>query len=227
MAFLEALDAMHHTIELLTSFAALACVVHILPRQCASSGTVEPNPAEVNGAAHNAAGTVIEPESRLVSGLDVNFRLAKREGPPPEVSPSPPGTNIAHSQLTQQAPLLLQEALFVAAAGLPNVEVAPSGISVPGARAFLLDKAVARGPSEAFQIGTEFAHIHPAYDGSLHMKLPPVVAAVVYRQGFGEPHPRSGTPLVYGPRTQEEVESIWQILLRSYEWARSGRTVPL
>lgn len=219
---------MHHTIELLTHFAALACIVHVLPRQCGSTGTVQGERSDAtSSAASDAVGTRGDPEPGLPLGLDLDFRLAKRAGPPPEVSPSPPGTNIAHSQLTQQSPQSMQESLFFAAASLPNVRVAPSGISVPGARAFLLDPAVAKGPPDAFQIGTEFAHIHPAHDGSLHMKLPPAVAAVVYRQGWGVPHPRSGTPLLYGPRTQEEVESVWQVLLRSYEWARSGRAVPL
>jgi hypothetical protein len=119
----------------------------------------------------------------------------------------------------------MQEALFARAAALEDVTVAPSGISVPGARAFWLRPAAARGPREAFQVGTEFAHIHPAHDGSLHMKLPPDLAEKVYQQGWGVPHPRSGTPLVFGPRDEAELEVVWQLLLRSYEWAHGGRAV--
>lgn len=221
---------MQHHLELFILFVALACTVYVLPGRSSSTSDIQPEPRHGNSpitAANSVAVIRGAPESALVPGLDVRFRLTKREGPPPDVSPSPPGTNIAHSQLTQQAPPSMQEALFAGAAGLPDIHVAPSGISVPGARAFLLDPAVAEGPGDAFQIGTEFAHIHPAYDGSLHVKLPPAVANVVFRQGWGVPHPRSGTPLLFGPRTQEELEIVWQVVLRSYEWARSGRIVSL
>jgi phospholipase/carboxylesterase len=84
---------------------------------------------------------------------------------------------------------------------------------------------VSRGPREAFQVGTEFAHIHPAQDGSLHMTFPPGLAAKVFQQGWGMPHPRSGTPMVFGPRDAAELEVVWQLLLRSYEWAHEGRSV--
>lgn len=55
---------------------------------------------------------------------------------------------------------------------LPFVERRPSGISVPGAEAWVLPPAHACGPREAFMIGHEFAHVHPAYDGSSHLMLP-------------------------------------------------------
>ncbi|WNG14428.1 luciferase family protein [Cystobacter fuscus] len=157
--------------------------------------------------------------------LETAFRLGKRPGPAPEVSDAPPGTPLAHRQLSQQSPVDMQEALFARAAALADVVVAPSGISVPGARAFWLRPAAVLGPREAFQVGTEFAHIHPAHDGSLHMKFPPGVAQKVYQQGWGAPHPRSGTPMVFGPRDAAELEVVWQLLLRSYVWAREGQAV--
>ncbi len=161
------------------------------------------------------------------SSPEPGFRLPKRSGPRPETSDAPPGTPLAHMQLSQQAPTRMQEQLFLRAAALPGVRVAPSGISVPGARAFWLHPEAARGPREAFQVGTEFAHIHPAHDGSLHMKFPPAMAMQVFQQGWGVPHPRSGTPMVFGPRTPEELEVVWQLLLRSYAWAQAGQTVGL
>ncbi|NVJ03836.1 phospholipase [Myxococcus sp. AM001] len=155
------------------------------------------------------------------------FPLPRRQGPRPETSDAPPGTPLAHMQLSQQAPTALQEQLFLRASALPGVRVAPSGISVPGARAFWLHPELARGPRAAFQVGTEFAHIHPAHDGSLHMKFPPDMAAQVFQQGWGVPHPRSGTPMVFGPRTAEELEVVWQLLLRAHAWAQTGQVVSL
>lgn len=121
----------------------------------------------------------------------------------------------------------MQEALYQRAAALPSVLVEASGVSVTGARAFVLPPNAVLGPPEAFQVGTEFAHLHPHDDGSLHMTLPPEVASLVYARGRGRPHPRSGNPLVYGPRDADELEVVWQLLLRSYLWAHEGRVEPL
>lgn len=90
---------------------------------------------------------------------------------------------------------------------------------MPGARAFRLPQEVAVGPPEAFQAETEFAHLHPTYDGSLHVALPPDAARAVVDGGWGEPHPRSGYMLVFGPRTDDEVEIVWQIVRASYDFA--------
>ena len=125
-----------------------------------------------------------------------------------------------HSQATQNAPRELQEQVVQAALSLPGVSEADSLVSVPGARAFVLDEQLARGPDEAFQAGREFAHVHPAHDGSLHMTLPERVARVVRETGWGEPHPVSGTMLVFGPRDQSELEVVTALLRASYEFAR-------
>jgi len=91
-----------------------------------------------------------------------------------------------HVQLDQNAPPGLQELLFERAGGLPAVRVEPSMISVPGARAFVLEEEAAGGPAEAFMSGREFARLHPASDGSLHMMPPPDLARTVDEQGWGE-----------------------------------------
>lgn len=49
-------------------------------------------------------------------------------------------------------------------------------ISVPGAVALTLEPDMALGPQNAFMIGTEFAHLHPVPDYSLHVILPPEFA---------------------------------------------------
>ena len=92
-------------------------------------------------------------------------------------------------------------------------------MSVPGARAFHLDEAHARGPLDAFQRDTEFAHLHPPYDGSLQLTLPRALFEKVLESGGGEPHPISGTMMVYGPRDTDELEVVWNILQASYRWA--------
>ena len=140
--------------------------------------------------------------------------MPRREGPPPEViGPRP------HAQRSQNAPAALQQELVRRALELSGVSEADSRVSVPGARAFVLDEVSARGPREAFQAGHEFAHIHPSEDGSLHMTLPTEVAEAAYAAGWGEPHPISGTPLIFGPRDESELEIVWGLLRSSYEYA--------
>lgn len=145
--------------------------------------------------------------------------LPARNGPPPAVrrpSAEHPGP---HQQLSQLAPLELQEALFALGRSLPDVTTGRSLVSLPGARAFFLHPAHARGPDAAFQAGTEFAHIHAPFDGSLHVTLPDAIAQEVIRQGWGEPHPVQKGLLIYGPRDDEELAVAWQLLRVSHAFA--------
>lgn len=148
--------------------------------------------------------------------------LPPRRGPRPQTRQGMP-----HQQLTQNAPPELQEALFARARTLPGVTVAPSGISVPGARAFVLADSLAGGPPEAFMVGREFAHLHPPYDGSMHLALPAGWARRAEELGWAEPHPLvrwgafpPGFVMVYGPRDEEELEAVWTLLQASYAFAR-------
>jgi hypothetical protein len=146
-------------------------------------------------------------------------QIPQRAGPAPKViGPRP------HAQQSQNAPAHLQQALARRALELQGVSEAPSGVSVPGARAFVLAEEVAHGPAEAFQVGREFAHLHPPEDGSLHMTLPDDVAREAYANGWGEPHPVSGTPLIFGPRDEAELKVIWTLLRSSYEYAVGTET---
>jgi phospholipase/carboxylesterase len=52
------------------------------------------------------------------------------------------------------------------------------------------------------------------------MTLPPELADEAFEKGWGEPHPYSGTPLIYGPRDEHELEVVWRLLQASYEFAR-------
>ena len=135
--------------------------------------------------------------------------LPPREGPSPRVS-----WEIPQQQLSQNASAALQEKLYERVGALPGVRAAASLISVPGARAFTLPDGA--GPDEAYLVaqGREFAHLHPAYDGSLHLALPPGQAADLVARGWGVPHPWAGTRLsagfvmVFGPRTDAELEVV-------------------
>lgn len=51
------------------------------------------------------------------------------------------------------------------------------------------------------------------------MTLPPRVYDDVIAKGWGEPHPISGTMLVFGPRDRRELEIIWQLVVTSYRFA--------
>ena len=55
-----------------------------------------------------------------------------------------------------------------AISGLPGVVTGPSLRAPPGTLGLFLRPEEARGPAEAFLLGTEFAHFHPLPEGSLH-----------------------------------------------------------
>jgi phospholipase/carboxylesterase len=149
--------------------------------------------------------------------------LPERRGPRPEVS-----WRIPQQQQTQNAPQDLQEQLFDEIRQLPGVEVGPSQISVPGARGFTVRDG--SGDEQAFLVpeAGEFAHLHPSYDGSLHLVLPPELAADVSAKGWGRPHMWAGTRLspgfmlVHGPRDPEELATVRGIVAASRAYATSA-----
>jgi phospholipase/carboxylesterase len=149
--------------------------------------------------------------------------LPEREGPRPAVS-----WTIPQQQESDNSPDDLQEALFARMSALPGVESGPSRISVPGARAVLAPDAT--GPEEAFLVPSakEFAHLHPAHDGSLHLVLPVDRAADAVAKGWAQVHMLAGIRLspgfvlVYGPRTEAEVEVVAGIVEASHRFALGG-----
>jgi phospholipase/carboxylesterase len=146
--------------------------------------------------------------------------LQQRAGERPDVSWS-----IPQQQQNQTAPAELQEELFARIGALAGVTGGASRISVPGARAFTLEDGA--GPADAYlvpQVG-EFAHLHPAYDGSLHVALPAELAADVVAKGWGRPHMWAGTRLspgfvmVFGPRDTAELEVVAGIVTAGHRYA--------
>jgi len=147
----------------------------------------------------------------------------------PQRSGERPSTRLAmpHQQLDQTAPVELQEELWRRMSALEHVRTGRSGVSLPESRALHLDPSVARGPAESYLVGTEFAHLHGAADGSLHAALPAEVAAHAIDKGWAELHPlaRDGVlpetmVMLYGPRDEAELDTIWQLLQTSYGFAR-------
>jgi Family of unknown function (DUF5519) len=148
-----------------------------------------------------------------------SFLNRKREGARPRTTSTNP-----HAQLDQNAPAALQEKLFELGRSLAGVAAGPSLVSVPGARAFHLPGCT-RPSHGHFMVECEFAHLHPPYDGSLHMTLPPDIVDTVIANGWAEFHPLAGRydlpaniVMVYGPRDEEEFSIVADLLRASHAW---------
>jgi hypothetical protein len=149
--------------------------------------------------------------------------LPIRAGARPRATPTNP-----HTQLDQQpTDLRWVEELARRIFALPGVVEQPSRISVPGARALVLEPGEPTGPPEAFLLGREFAHLHPAPDHSLHAMLPVETAAEAVAAGWAEPHPvalRGLIPptavMLYAPRDEAELDVIESLVRASHAFAR-------
>jgi hypothetical protein len=115
--------------------------------------------------------------------------------------------------------------------GLPGVIEQPSGISVPGARALVIADGEPVGPPEAFLVGREFAHLHPAPDHSLHAMLPGETAEAAIDAGWAENHPMAARGVIprtavmlYAPRDESELDVLETLITASHAFARpAGR----
>ena len=148
--------------------------------------------------------------------------LPARRGPRPRTGPVVP-----HEQLDQNGPQELGEELWSQMTALEGVRPGRSGISAPATRAVHLDPGLAAGPAEAFVVGTEFAHLHGAHDGSLHAALPREAVVLAVDRGWGELHPiaRTGARpptlmMLYSPRDMAELTAVWKLVQVSYRFAR-------
>ncbi|MGC5019227.1 alpha/beta hydrolase [Micromonospora sp. DT47] len=147
--------------------------------------------------------------------------LPPREGHRPQVS-----WTIPQEQRSDNAPKALQERLFRRISTLSGVSSRQSAISVPGAWGLMLGPA-AQGPLDAFLVPSvgEFAHLHPGHDGSLHVALPPALAANAVAQGWAVAHPLAGIRLargmvmIYGPRNDAELSTVMGIVEASHAFA--------
>jgi Family of unknown function (DUF5519) len=150
------------------------------------------------------------------------WNLPQRTGPRPRTGPIVP-----HEQLDQNGPLAVQERLWARMESLDGVRTGASGISAPSSRALHLEPALAKGPASAFIVGTEFAHLHGAHDGSLHATLPEQLVGLATDRGWAELHPaareglRSPTlVMLYSARDLQELATVWLLVQASYAFAR-------
>ncbi|MEY9870865.1 hypothetical protein ABH931_000319 [Streptacidiphilus sp. MAP12-33] len=140
--------------------------------------------------------------------------MPPRRGRPPLVS-----VKERAEQLTQAPSPELQQRLLDQAAALRGVRIGPSYVCVPGSRAYHLSPTLAHGPVQAFFAGTEFGHLHPPYDGSLHLMLPPETAEQVCEAGWGVSCAPAGSVLVFGPRDEDELHTVWLLLQTAHRRA--------
>lgn len=153
------------------------------------------------------------------------MKLEQRRGASPATMPRSP-----HMQLDQQpTDTQIRRELARRIFSLPGVEEQPTRISVPGARALCLRPDLPGGPAEAFMVGREFAHLHPEHDSSLHMMLPPELAAEAIQAGWAEFHPavREGRRppvqvMIYAPRDWDELETVYELVCASRDFARGA-----
>lgn len=149
--------------------------------------------------------------------------IPQRTGPKPSTN-----FGLPHQQLDQQPtdPNLRRE-LARRLFSLPGVNESPSLISVPGARgAFLDGPPEPAGPASAFFVASEFAHLHPGSDQSMHLHLPAAIAQEAIAAGFAEMHPLAvrgqvepTRVMVFAPRDESELETVWSLVEASYTYA--------
>jgi len=142
-------------------------------------------------------------------------RTPVREGDSPVISKSGYG-----GQITQTSPKPVQNHLLSLVAGLTGVRVRPSLTCATGSSGLHLAPKLAEGKVSAFLIGTEFAHVHPHYDGSLHLALPHDVAVVAESGGWGKIGLDDESILLYAPRHEVDLVVIWTFVAYSYRCAR-------
>jgi hypothetical protein len=116
--------------------------------------------------------------------------------------------------------IVLLDALVVRGRKLAGVQVADAEDAPAGSRALLLHVSLARGPAAAFRCGLEFAHLRPPDDGRLSLNLPSPERAIALTTGWAVEATTDRALLVFGPRDRGELDIVWELLHRSYRFAR-------
>ena len=156
------------------------------------------------------------------------LKLPKREGVKPRTNPQPP-----HLQYNQHSPREIYNSLadwmFNA---FPKSREHKTLISVPTSRAMWLDEDIKNTPRDGFMppptTSREFAHLHK--DGSIHVCLPENDIEAIYDAKWGEPHPYKhhgvNEILVYAPQNKQEMETLKQVIVASYEYLTNEKYSP-
>ncbi|WP_110669924.1 luciferase family protein [Salinicola halophilus] len=150
--------------------------------------------------------------------------LPRRAGPRPATTDTNP-----HTQLDQQPEAPLSQEIEERVGRLAGVVLAPSRRAPPNTTGFYLKPEYAEGPADGFMLKTEFAHLHPVPDVSLHLTLPEPIRTQAIEKGWAEPHPLAGQPtishlivLLYAPRDRQELAVVHSLIEASWAYARTG-----
>lgn len=131
-----------------------------------------------------------------------------------------------HRQVDQCSSPELWGALVARTFALPGVVEGHSQVSPAASRAvFLADQERERSPKTSLAPGRrlEPVHLHGVTDTSVHLVLPAQRGADLVRLGWAEPHQFAdfGTEfMIYGPRSEAELEVVLSIIAESIEFAR-------
>ncbi len=149
--------------------------------------------------------------------------LPERQGSRPETTNTNP-----HEQLSQNPEMEIHQQFKSRVFNFEGVTRQASIISVPGAEALWLDEEQTCNCKNGYIIGREFAHVHPAYDVSMHMALSEVDFNEVIEKKWGEKHPLAGLgpipetiAMVYAPRDEDEINIVLNIVQASWKNARN------
>jgi len=141
-----------------------------------------------------------------------------REGNPPKTSEAPKNTNIAHRQLNQNNNNPFWNNIVVEVQSWPHIIKKHSGVSVEGAVGFYIDPKYASKDNLKFMRATEFGHLHPIRDGSMHVIVPSQVKEELLKAKWAELHPRDkNLIMLYAPRTKDEYKLVINVLKIAYK----------
>ncbi|MEM7404279.1 MAG: luciferase family protein [Pseudomonadota bacterium] len=148
-----------------------------------------------------------------------------RAGPLPlRETPAPQTTaGVPHVQIGVTPAPEIREALLRRVANLPNLELRPTVVSLPGATGFWLTNELELKRPDVIVAGREFAHLHP--DGSLHASLPPRRAVEAVAAGWAVRHPWAerrpgweGFVMLFTPQTRQEADTVFQLIVDGYNF---------
>jgi phospholipase/carboxylesterase len=176
------------------------------------------------GAAHTDCVKSLLASRTQAEILVVGHPIYPRRGPRPLMP-----DRLPHVQADQWPPAAVAVELLARATRLPGVEVRQSRMASAATSALSLAHLRASRPPEAFIDATEFCHILPPPEGTLHLTLPPAERVFAIEFGWGEAHPvgRAGSlshclVTLYAPRDRDELEMVLKLVESSWEFAGGG-----
>ncbi|MEZ0106374.1 hypothetical protein ABH920_000355 [Catenulispora sp. EB89] len=134
-----------------------------------------------------------------------------------------------HRQLDQRSSPDLWGRLVARTFSLPDVVEGHSQVSPASSRAvFLTDRREERSPETSLAPGKrlEPVHLHGVEDTSVHLVLPAERGQELEYLGWAEAHQYAdfGTEfMVYGPRSDDELDAIVSVIAESLAFARGQR----